>query len=84
MATPTYYPGKVQDAKSVNHTPETMADLERVVQMLAAAAPEDLKLSRSDLIEHAWRKLRGMPVNPKLETRLKVQVDIWRPAEPAA
>lgn len=57
---PTYYPGKKQQAITVNFTPTARAELKHCTDEIGA--------SGSDLQEHAWRKLRGLEVNAELET----------------
>lgn len=62
MSKATYYPGKVHEPITINSTPDTRDDM--------ALCKEQTEASRSDLMEHSWRKFRGLPVNPDLDAKL--------------
>jgi hypothetical protein len=58
----TFYPGKLQKPVTSNLTHE--------VHDAIARAEAGSEASRSDIQEHAMRKLAGLPVNPTLDALL--------------
>lgn len=58
----TFYPGKTQLPVTTNLTPESRTALKANSARAAASA--------SDIIEHAVRKLSGLPVNADLDAAL--------------
>lgn len=82
----TYYPNKVQKPVTLNFT----SDSRDILQRLERAT----KASRTDLIEHAWRKMSGLVLNVELEDKvhaaqIKDRVELARkvgvqPIPPAA
>lgn len=57
----TFYPRKRNSPVTINLTYEAHAEMERVKACGA---------SRGDVLEHSFRKLVGLPVNPVLEQAL--------------
>lgn len=57
----TFYPGKNTSPVTINLTDDSHAEMERVKACGA---------SRGDVLEHSFRKLVGLPVNPVLEQAL--------------
>jgi hypothetical protein len=66
---PTFYPGKIQKSISAIMTPEGRDELEHCQRF--AESQYKLKLSVSDLLEHAWRAHRGIALNEELVTLLQ-------------
>lgn len=59
----TYYPGKRQQAVTINLTDESHAAMDRAKETLVG-------VSQTDLLEHCWRRIAGLPLNQELETAL--------------
>lgn len=63
----TYYPGKRQQAVTINLTDGSHAAMDKAKEALAG-------VSQTDLLEHAWRRVAGLPVNEELDAALTAAV----------
>lgn len=59
----TFYPFKERDPVTINLSKASREDIE--------AVQRDVEVSRGDLLEHAYRRLRGLPANKDLEKALR-------------
>lgn len=67
----TYYGGKLPKAVTINLTIESHSAMNRMTTATGA--------SRTDLLEHGWRRLLGLPVNAELDAAVDAVVDVADP-----
>lgn len=73
MSTPkgktTFYPNKVKNPVTTALTLESRDEIERVAAAVSVITGKEC--SRSDLLEHSWRTVRGISGNAELTKHLR-------------